>query len=148
MKILVINGPNINLLGIREPEVYGKSDYNALVASLDALSRELGVAIDVWQSNIEGEIVTKIQQARDEYDGIVINPGAYTHYSIALLDALKAVCLPAVEVHLSNIAGREDFRHTSVIAAGCIGQISGLGFDSYRLAVEGLVRHIERSSEE
>jgi 3-dehydroquinate dehydratase-2 len=148
MKILVINGPNINLLGIREPEVYGKSDYNALVASLDALSRELGVAIDVWQSNIEGEIVTKIQQARDEYDGIVINPGAYTHYSIALLDALKAVCLPAVEVHLSNIAGREDFRHTSVTAAGCIGQISGLGFDSYRLAVEGLVRHIERNSEE
>ncbi|MGE5494085.1 MAG: type II 3-dehydroquinate dehydratase [Burkholderiales bacterium] len=144
MKILVINGPNINLLGIREPEVYGKSDYNALVASLDSLARELGVAIDVWQSNIEGEIVTKIQQARDEYDGIVINPGAYTHYSIALLDALKAVNLPAVEVHLSNIAGREDFRHMSVTAAGCIGQISGLGFDSYRLAVEGLVRYIER----
>lgn len=148
MKILVINGPNINLLGIREPEVYGKSDYNALVASLDALARELDVTIDVWQSNIEGEIVTKIQQARDEYDGIVINPGAYTHYSIALLDALKAVCLPAVEVHLSNIAGREDFRHTSVTAAGCIGQISGLGFDSYRLAVEGLVRYIKRNSEE
>jgi 3-dehydroquinate dehydratase-2 len=144
MKILVINGPNINLLGIREPEVYGKQDYNALVASLDSLARELGVAIDVWQSNIEGEIVTKIQQARDEYGGIVINPGAYTHYSIALLDALKAVNLPAVEVHLSNIAGREDFRHTSVTAAGCIGQISGLGFDSYRLAVEGLVRYIER----
>ena len=148
MKILVVNGPNINLLGIREPDVYGKQDYKALAASLDALARELGVTIDVWQSNIEGEMVTKIQQARDVYDGIVINPGAYTHYSIALLDALKAVNLPAVEVHISNIAGREDFRHTSVTAVGCIGQISGLGFDSYRLAVEGLVRYIERCSEE
>ncbi len=148
MNILVVNGPNINLLGIREPDVYGRQDYKALAASLDALARELGVTIDVWQSNIEGEMVTKIQQARDVYDGIVINPGAYTHYSIALLDALKAVNLPAVEVHISNIAGREDFRHTSVTAAGCIGQISGLGFDSYRLAVEGLVRYIERCSEE
>lgn len=147
MNILVINGPNINMLGIREPDVYGKRDYPALVASLDALARELGVKVDVWQSNIEGEIVTKIQQAREKYDGIVINPGAYTHYSIALLDALKAVDVPAVEVHLSNIAGREDFRHTSVTAAGCIGQVSGLGFDSYRLAVEGIVRYIESKEE-
>lgn len=147
MNILVINGPNINMLGIREPDVYGKKDYTALVASLDALARELGVKVDVWQSNIEGEIVTKIQQAREKYDGIVINPGAYTHYSIALLDALKAVDVPAIEVHLSNIAGREDFRHTSVTAAGCIGQVSGLGFDSYRLAVEGIVRYIESKEE-
>jgi 3-dehydroquinate dehydratase-2 len=148
MKIMVINGPNLNMLGIREPDVYGKKDYSALVASLDALARELGVKVDVWQSNIEGEIVTKIQQARDKYEGIVINPGAYTHYSIALLDALKAVDVPALEVHLSNIAGREDFRRTSVTAAGCIGQISGLGFDSYRLAVEGIVRYIESKEEE
>lgn len=147
MKLLVINGPNINMLGIREPDVYGRQDYSALVSSLDALARELGVKVDVWQSNIEGEIVTKIQQSMGEYDGIVINPGAYTHYSIALLDALKAVNVPAVEVHISNIAGREDFRHTSVTAAGCIGQISGLGFDSYRLAVEGLVRYIGRKEE-
>jgi 3-dehydroquinate dehydratase-2 len=147
MKLLVINGPNINMLGIREPDVYGRQDYSALLESIDALARELSVGVDVWQSNIEGEIVTKIQQSMGAYDGIVINPGAYTHYSVALLDALKAVNVPAVEVHLSNIAGREDFRHTSVTAAGCIGQISGLGFDSYRLALEGLVRHIEAKEE-
>lgn len=147
MNILVINGPNINMLGIREPDVYGKQDYSALISTLDALARELGVKVDVWQSNIEGEIVTKIQQALGAYDGIVINPGAYTHYSIAVLDALKAVDVPAIEVHISNIAGREDFRHTSMTAAGCIGQVSGLGFDSYRLAVEGLVRYIESKEE-
>lgn len=143
MNILVINGPNINMLGIREPDVYGKGDYPALVASLDSLAKKHGITIDVYQSNIEGEIVGKIQQARGIYDGIVINPAAYTHYSIAILDALKAAGLPAIEVHLSNIAGRDEFRHKSVTAAGCIGQISGLGFDSYLLAVEGLMRHLE-----
>jgi 3-dehydroquinate dehydratase-2 len=142
MKILVINGPNINLLGTREPDVYGKSDYPALCSMLDALAKKHGITIDAFQSNTEGEIVGKIQQARGKYDGIVINPAAYTHYSIAILDALKAAGVPAVEVHLSNIAGREEFRRTSVTAAGCIGQISGLGFDSYLLAVEGLMRYL------
>lgn len=147
MKILVINGPNINMLGIREPDVYGKSDYAALLSMLDGLAKKLGITIDAYQSNIEGEIIGKIQQARGVYDGIVINPAAYTHYSIAILDALKAAAVPAVEVHLSNIAGREEFRHTSVTAAGCIGQISGLGFDSYLLAVEGLLRYLQGRQE-
>jgi 3-dehydroquinate dehydratase-2 len=143
MNILVINGPNINMLGQREPDVYGRQDYAALLAGLDDFARSHGVVIDVFQSNIEGELVTRIQQAQGSYDGIVINPGAYTHYSIALLDALKAVDVPAVEVHLSNIAAREDFRHKSVTAAGCIGQISGLGFDSYFLAVVGLMSRLK-----
>lgn len=142
MKILVINGPNINMLGIREPQVYGKSDYPALLSMLDALAKKHGITIDAYQSNIEGEIVNKIQQAHGTYEGIVINPAAYTHYSIAILDALKCAEVPAIEVHLSNIAGREEFRHKSVTAAGCIGQISGMGFDSYLLAVEGLMRYL------
>jgi 3-dehydroquinate dehydratase-2 len=144
MKILVINGPNINMLGQREPDVYGRQDYAALKAGLQDLARTHNVAIDEYQSNIEGELVTKIQQAQGIYDGIVINPGAYTHYSIAILDALKAVDVPAIEVHISNIAAREDFRHKSVTAAGCIGQISGLGFDSYYLALLGLINHLKR----
>ncbi len=144
MKILVINGPNINMLGQREPDVYGQQDYAALKAVLQDFARAHHVTIDEYQSNVEGELVTKIQQAQGTYDGIVINPGAYTHYSIAILDALKAVDVPAVEVHISNIASREDFRHKSVTAAGCIGQISGLGFDSYYLALLGLINHLKR----
>ncbi len=143
MKILVINGPNINMLGIREPELYGKNDYPALVEGLNKCAVDLGVTIDVYQSNIEGEIVDRIQAARTGCDGIVINPGAYTHYSIAILDALKAVDLPAIEVHITHIADREEFRQKSVTAAGCTGQITGLGFDSYYLAVEGLVRRLK-----
>ena len=144
MKILVINGPNINMLGQREPDVYGQQDYAALKAVLQDFARTHHVTIDEYQSNVEGELVTKIQQSQGTYDGIVINPGAYTHYSIAILDALKAVDVPAVEVHISNIASREDFRHKSVTAAGCIGQISGLGFDSYYLALLGLINHLKR----
>ena len=144
MKILVINGPNINMLGQREPDVYGQQDYAALKAVLQDFARTHHVTIDEYQSNVEGELVTKIQQSQGTYDGIVINPGAYTHYSIAILDALKAVDVPAVEVHISNIASREDFRHKSVTAAGCIGQISGLGFDSYYLALFGLINHLKR----
>lgn len=140
MKILVINGPNLNLLGSREPDIYGKQDYAALLAQFDAFANERGITIDAFQSNSEGALIDKIHAAAGVYDGIVINPGAYTHYSIAILDALKAVDVPAIEVHLSNIAAREDFRHVSVTAAGCIGQISGLGFDSYFLAIEGLMR--------
>ena len=147
MKILVINGPNINLLGAREPEVYGKRDYAALVGALNDCAKTQGVTIDVFQSNSEGALVDRIQAASGVYDGIVINPGAYTHYSIAILDALKACAVPAIEVHLSNIAAREAYRHKSVTAAGCIGQISGLGFDSYLLAVSALISRTAQTGE-
>lgn len=139
MKILVINGPNLNLLGSREPDIYGKQDYAALLSKLDDFAKTHNITIDAFQSNSEGALIDKLHAAAGVYDGIVINPGAYTHYSIAILDALKAIDVPAVEVHLSNIAAREDFRHKSVTAAGCIGQISGLGFDSYFLAIVGLM---------
>jgi 3-dehydroquinate dehydratase-2 len=139
MKILVINGPNLNLLGSREPDIYGKQDYAELLRKLDDFASTHSITIDAFQSNSEGALIDKIHAAAGVYDGIVINPGAYTHYSIAILDALKAIDVPAIEVHLSNIAAREDFRHTSVTAAGCIGQISGLGFDSYFLALVGLM---------
>jgi len=142
MKLLVINGPNINMLGTREPDVYGKQDYAALLGTLDAFAQKHGVTVDAYQSNIEGEIVGKIQSAAGEYDGIVINPAAYTHYSVAILDALKAVPVPAVEVHLSHIAGREEFRHKSVTAPGCIGQIAGFGFFSYELALLALMKRL------
>lgn len=145
MKILVINGPNLNLLGSREPDIYGKQDYAALLNRLDDFAKTHDITIDAFQSNSEGALIDKIHAAAGVYDGIVINPGAYTHYSIAILDALKAVDVPAVEVHLSNIASREDFRHTSVTAAGCIGQISGLGFDSYFLAIAGLMSRYKQN---
>lgn len=140
MKLLVINGPNINMLGAREPDIYGKQDYMALLARIEEFAQRHGVAVDAYQSNIEGEIVDKIQSAAGAYDGIVINPAAYTHYSIAILDALKAAALPAVEVHLTHIASREEFRHNSVTAAGCIGQIAGFGFYSYELALIALIK--------
>ncbi|MGI5849433.1 MAG: type II 3-dehydroquinate dehydratase [Christensenellales bacterium] len=142
MKILVINGPNINMLGAREPDIYGRQDYAALAKGLLDFGSAHKVTINVYQSNIEGEIVSKIQSAAGAYDGIVINPGAYTHYSIAILDALKAITVPAIEVHLSHIASREEFRQKSITVAGCIGQISGLGFDSYYLAVLGLINRM------
>lgn len=140
MKILVINGPNINMLGVREPDIYGEQDYKALLNGLSDCAESNEITIDTYQSNIEGEIVDKIQSAMGSYDGIVINPGAYTHYSIAILDALKAISIPAVEVHLSHIADREEFRQKSVTAAGCIGQIAGFGFVSYYLAVSALMQ--------
>ena len=142
MKLLVINGPNINMLGAREPELYGKQDYAALLARLDAFAKQHGIVVDAYQSNIEGEIVNKIQSAAGAYDGIVINPAAYTHYSVAILDALKSVPVPTVEVHLTHIASREEFRHKSVTAAGCIGQIAGFGFDSYELALIALMKKL------
>ena len=142
MKILVINGPNINLLGKLEPGIYGKNDYAALLAGLEDFAKTHGITIETFQSNSEGAMIDRIQAASDAYDGIVINPGAYTHYSFAILDALKSCSVPAIEVHLSHIAAREEFRQKSVTAAGCIGQISGLGFDSYYLAV---VAHLSRS---
>ncbi len=142
MKILVLNGPNLNLLGMREPAVYGRQDYSALLDAVAAEAAALGVETDVAQSNVEGELVTLIQRALGVYDGILINPAAYTHTSVALLDALKAVALPAVEVHLSNIHAREPFRAHSYTAAACVGQISGFGLQSYALGLRALVGYI------
>ena len=139
MKILVINGPNINMLGIREKDIYGSNDYNSLVEKIKKEANELDCQVDFFQSNIEGEIITSIQKALGVYDGIIINPAAYTHYSIGILDALKSVNIPAIEIHISNIHQREDFRKKSVTAEGCIGQISGLGFEGYTLALRGLI---------
>ena len=143
MKILIINGPNINLLGLRETHIYGKMDYGKICALLHEKSKELDVSLDIVQSNIEGEIINFIHGAIGEYDGIIINPGAYTHYSIAIYDALKAVQIPAVEVHLATYA-REDFRKKSVTAGACIGQICGFGFYGYILAMHALIHHTKR----
>ncbi len=140
MKILVINGPNINMLGVREPQHYGRQTYAALQDLLQSSAQRHGIAVDEFQSNIEGELVGKIQEALCVYDSLVVNPAAYTYTSLALLDALKAAGLPAIEVHISHIAVREDFRRTSVTAAGCIGQIAGLGLYGYALAIDALVR--------
>ena len=135
MKILVLNGPNINLLGIREPDVYGHASFGNLLTMLSATAKELGVEISQYQSNHEGALVDKIQQAPGLYDAIVINPAAYTHTSIAILDALKAVGLPAVEVHISDVSRREDFRQVSYPGMYCEKTITGQGIDGYRQAV-------------
>ena len=137
-KILVINGVNLNMLGIREPGVYGSSTLSDLSDMLSDKAKELGCEIEMFQSNCEGEICSKIQQAYGIFDGIVINPGAFTHYSYAIRDALASVKIPAVEVHISNIHKREEFRHNSVLACECVGQICGLGFNGYAYAMEEL----------
>ncbi len=138
MKILVINGVNMNMLGFREPEKYGSMTLKDLEKELFAYSFELGVDIETFQSNIEGEIVEKIHSAKDNFDGILINAGAYTHTSIAIRDALAAVDIPTVEVHMTNIYKREEFRHHSYLAPVCIGQITGFGTDSYKLGLLAL----------
>ena len=135
MKILVLNGPNINMLGIREPGVYGKQSYAELLRLLEVWAAELGVEMEHYQSNHEGCLVDKIQAAYGHFDGIVINPAAYTHTSIAILDALKAVALPAVEVHISDVKAREDFRQISYAGKACIKTIMGQGLDGYRQAM-------------
>lgn len=137
-KYLIINGVNLNMLGVREPGIYGSSTLNDLEKAVAAKAAELGAEADFFQSNFEGEIVEKIHGALGVYDGIIINPGAFTHYSYAIRDALGSVKLPAIEVHISNIHKREEFRHTSVIVPECIGQICGLGFKGYILALEAL----------
>lgn len=139
MKILVINGPNINMLGIREKDIYGVETYEQLKTFIDIIGEEKNIHIEHYQSNIEGEIVTKIQNAYGKMDGIVINAGAYTHYSIAIMDALKSVNIPTVEVHISNVFKREEFRHKSYIAPVCIGSICGFGMYGYKLAVDALI---------
>ena len=138
MKILVINGANMNMLGRREPDIYGKEDYAALCARIYEHAQNRGLAVECFQSNHEGAIIDAIQDADTTFDGIVINPGAYTHYSYAIHDALKAVRIPAVEVHMSDIQKREEFRHLSVTAPACIAQIRGHGFESYTMAIDML----------
>ena len=142
MKILVINGPNLNLLGDREKENYGEITLDAINNDLKNLAGELGAEVEFFQSNTEGEIVDEIQKAKGNFDGIIINPAAYTHTSIALRDALLAVKIPAVEVHLSNIHAREEFRKTSFTAPVCIGQIAGFKKDSYLLALRAIVNYL------
>lgn len=142
MKFLVLNGPNLNMLGIREPEIYGKKTYKDLVEMITAYALKSGLEVEVYQSNHEGDLVDKIQSAYGNYDGIVINPAAYTHTSIALLDALKAVGIPAVEVHISDVGKREDFRKISFIRTACVKTVSGKGFDGYIEALEYLSKNI------
>ena len=142
MKILVLNGPNMNMLGIRQPEIYGKATYQDLCDMLQAEADKLGVEIRFFQSNHEGALVDAIQQAYfDGVEGIVINPGAYTHTSVALLDAVKAVSIPTVEVHISKVEQREDFRQVSFIRLACVGTVTGLGTDGYLRAVDLLEEH-------
>ena len=140
MKLLILNGPNINMLGIREPGVYGSQSYSELLRLLSVWAEELGVEMEHYQSNHEGCLVDKIQEAYGNFDGIVINPAAYTHTSIAILDALKAVALPAVEVHISDVSQREDFRKASFAGMACIKTIMGQGLDGYRQAMAFLAQ--------
>ena len=141
MKILVINGPNINMLGIREPDIYGSRTYEALLSYIRHSAEEAGVEADCFQSNHEGAIVDAIQDALGRYDGIVINPAAYTHTSIAILDALKAVSIPAVEVHLSDVDAREPFRHISYAGMACACRYADYGFEGYKKAILWLKDH-------
>lgn len=138
MKILVINGPNLNMLGIREPEKYGTMTFTELEKELYAYSFELGIDIETFQSNSEGEIIDKIQKAMGNFEGILINPGGYSHTSVAIRDAISSINLPCVEVHMTNIQAREEFRHKSLIAPVCIGQITGFGKESYKLGLKAL----------
>lgn len=138
MKILVINGPNINMLGIREPGIYGKNTFADLLALLDETAAQLGIQVEQYQSNHEGDIVDKIQWAYGKVDGIVINPAAYTHTSVAILDALKAVSIPAVEVHISDVDSREPFRQVSYAGMACCKTIKGHGLEGYREAIQYL----------
>jgi len=140
MKILVINGANMNLLGKREPEIYGKEDYAALCARIYSHAQSRGIAVECFQSNHEGRIIDAIQEADGVFNGIVINPGAYAHYSYAIREAIKAITIPVVEVHITDIAHREDFRHLSVTAPACIAQVQGHGFESYTMGIDMLIK--------
>lgn len=144
MKLFVLNGPNLNMLGIREPGIYGKQDFSALIAYIHEVCQREGIEVECFQSNHEGVLVDIIQSAYGKADGIVINPAAYTHTSVAILDALKAVALPAVEVHLSDIRERESFRHISYPAMACIAQVKGKGFYGYEEAILLLKEHLSK----
>lgn len=139
MKILVINGPNLNMLGIREPDIYGSQNYSGLCSLIESHAVEKKIDVKIFQSNHEGAIVDEIQAALGKFDGIVINPAAYTHTSVAILDALKAVALPAVEVHISDVSKREDFRQISYAGMACEKSFIGLGFDGYLRAIDHLI---------
>ena len=144
MKLFVINGPNLNMLGIREPSIYGKQDFKSLIAYIHEVCQREGIEVECYQSNHEGELVDIIQSAYQNADGIVINPAGYTHTSVAILDALKAVALPAVEVHISAVNEREPFRHISYPAMACIAQIKGKGFYGYEEAILLLKEHLQK----
>ncbi|MGL5151726.1 MAG: type II 3-dehydroquinate dehydratase [Clostridium sp.] len=140
MKIMVINGPNLNMLGVREKNIYGNKNFTDIINYINEEGIKLGVELDFYQSNIEGELINCIHKCYfEKYDGIIINPGAYTHYSYAIHDAIKSVSIDTVEVHLSNIHSREEFRKISVTAPACIGQISGFGYKGYILAIQALL---------
>lgn len=143
MKILVVHGPNLNLLGTREPELYGSHTIDDVNSALAALAADLGIELACFQSNHEGAIVEAIHGAKADFDGIVINPAAYTHTSVAIRDAIAAVALPVVEVHLSNVHAREDFRRNSFVAPVAVGQIAGFGVDSYLLGLRAIFSHIK-----
>ena len=144
MKLLVINGPNLNMLGLREPAIYGDRSYKALVELIETVCRDEGIQVEVFQSNHEGAIVDKIQAAYGEVDGIVINPAAYTHTSVAILDALKAVSIPAVEVHISDVSTRESFRQVSYAGMACIKTYMGHGFEGYAMAIRYLKSYLSK----
>ena len=144
MKLLIINGPNINMLGIREPNIYGKETYQTLIETVKDHAFKIGVDVECFQSNHEGDIVDKIQQSFGNVDGIVINPAAYTHTSVAILDALKSVSIPAVEVHISDVSSREDFRQISFIRDYCIKTITGQGIAGYCMAMDELLEYLKK----
>lgn len=140
---LLLNGPNLNMLGTREPEIYGAETLPDLVKALKEYAAGKDITLHDYQSNIEGELVTAIQEARQTADGILINPGAFTHYSIAIRDAISSIDIPVVELHISNVHAREEFRHKSVLSAVCLGVIAGFGRHSYFLAIDALERHLK-----
>jgi len=144
MNILVINGPNLNLLGTREPEVYGSMTLDDLIARLEDHAKSRGVTLRAFQSNSEGALIDALHEARGWADGIVINPGGYTHTSVALRDAISGVQIPTIEVHISNVHAREKFRHKSLLAPVCLGQIAGLGWVGYKLAIDALTELVKK----
>ena len=144
MKIIVLHGPNLNLLGMREPNIYGNITLAEINSSIESLAVRLGIGVSIFQSNSEGDLIEKIHSSMNTFDGILINPAAYTHTSVAIRDALSAVSLPVVEVHLSNIHRREEFRSRSFVAPVAVGQISGFGPDSYLLGMRALFNHLTK----